>query len=69
MAGLLPVDEALRWLSQFGNARMSGTGASVFAAFASRPEALMARAQTPVGWSSFIARGLNESPLARLRAG
>lgn len=63
------VDEAMRCLGKFAPTRMSGTGASVFAAFASRPEALMARAAMPTGWSSFIARGLNESPLSRLRAG
>lgn len=63
------VDEALRALGRFAHTRMSGTGSSVFAAFASRPEALMARSAMPAGWSSFIARGLNESPLSRLRAG
>lgn len=63
------VGEALERLRKFAPARMSGTGASVYAAFASRPEALMARSQMPAGWNSFIARGLNESPLARLRAG
>lgn len=63
------VGEALDRLRKFAPARMSGTGSSVFAAFASRPEALMARSQMPSQWASFIARGLNESPLARLRAG
>ena len=63
------VDEAIRLLGRFAPARMTGTGGSVFAAFASRPEALMARSAMPAGWRSFIARGLNESPLARLRAG
>ncbi|MGQ0620796.1 MAG: 4-(cytidine 5'-diphospho)-2-C-methyl-D-erythritol kinase [Panacagrimonas sp.] len=63
------VNEAMERLREFAGVRMSGTGASVFAAFASRPEALMARAAMPSGWSSFISRGLNESPLARLRAG
>ena len=63
------VDEALQRLGRFAGARMSGTGSSVFAAFASRPEALMARSAMPPDWGCFIARGLNESPLARLRAG
>ena len=63
------VDQAMRALGKFAPARMSGTGASVFAAFASRPEALMARSAMPSEWSSFIARGLNDSPLSRLRAG
>ena len=63
------VDEALRALGRFAHARMSGTGSSVFAAFASRPEALMAKSAMPAGFACFIARGLNESPLSRLRAG
>jgi 4-diphosphocytidyl-2-C-methyl-D-erythritol kinase len=63
------VDEAIRRLGKFAGARMSGTGSSVFAAFASRPEALMARSAMPADWACFIARGLNESPLSRLRAG
>lgn len=63
------VDEAVERLRKFAPARMTGTGSSVFAAFASRPEALMARSAMPTGWSTFIARGLNESPLSRLRAG
>lgn len=63
------VDEAMQCLSKFAGARMTGTGASVFAAFASRPEALMARSAMPASFRCFIARGLNESPLARLRAG
>lgn len=63
------VDEAMKRLGKFAPTRMSGTGSSVFAAFASRPEALMAKAAMPSGWASFIARGLNDSPLSRLRAG
>ncbi|MGQ0501340.1 MAG: 4-(cytidine 5'-diphospho)-2-C-methyl-D-erythritol kinase [Panacagrimonas sp.] len=63
------VDEALTRLRKFAPARMSGTGGSVFAAFSSRPEALMARSAMPAGWTSFIARGLNDSPLSRLRSG
>ena len=63
------VDEAMRLLGRFASARMSGTGGSVFAAFASRPEALMARSAMPADWGSFIARGLNHSPLSLLRAG
>lgn len=63
------VAEALEHMRRFAPARMTGTGSSIFAAFASRPEALMARSAMPAHWGSFIARGLNESPLARLRAG
>lgn len=63
----LPVKSALDWLSDYGNARLTGTGASVFAAFATESEAqqVMDRVpgQAPGGMSVFIAKGVNESPL------
>lgn len=60
------VGEALEVLSQYGQARMSGTGASVFAAFGSEDEAQVVRSKLPEEWASFIAKGMNESPLAAL---
>jgi len=59
------VDEAMRLLSSFSPARMSGTGSSVFAAFGSEDDA---REAWPEGWSGFVARGVAVSPLLeRLR--
>jgi 4-diphosphocytidyl-2-C-methyl-D-erythritol kinase len=57
------VGEALELLELYARARMSGTGASVFAAFTSKEEAQATRAKLPEGWVSFIAKGVNESPL------
>jgi 4-diphosphocytidyl-2-C-methyl-D-erythritol kinase len=57
------VGEALDWLSRFAPARMSGTGACVFARFAERPAAEDVRRQLPAGWRGFVARGCNRSPL------
>lgn len=57
------VAEALDWLAQFSPARMSGTGGSVFAAFDSDVDARLVADQLPDGWESFIARGVNRSPL------
>jgi 4-diphosphocytidyl-2-C-methyl-D-erythritol kinase len=57
------VGEVLEFLGQYAVARMSGTGASVFAAFSSKEEAQAVRVKLPGGWASFIARGRNESPL------
>jgi 4-diphosphocytidyl-2-C-methyl-D-erythritol kinase len=57
------VGRALDWLSAHGAARMSGTGASVFAAFDGRARAEAVRAQVPAPWTAFVARGLNQSPL------
>jgi 4-diphosphocytidyl-2-C-methyl-D-erythritol kinase len=53
-----PVDSALIWLSQFGQARMTGTGASVFAAFDSLAQAQEVWRKRPADMKGFIARGL-----------
>jgi 4-diphosphocytidyl-2-C-methyl-D-erythritol kinase len=58
------VRQALDWLRQHGAARMSGTGASVFLACESQAQAESLRAQTSQPWQVFVARGLNQSPLA-----
>jgi len=61
------VDKALNWLANFSPARMSGTGACVFAPFNSEAEAQRVMAQMPGEWQGFVAKGLNRSPLlARL---
>ncbi len=57
------VDKALNWLAEFAPARMSGTGACVFAAFADQAEALRVLNLRPDGVQGFVARGLNRSPL------
>lgn len=58
------VDAAFRALARYAEARMSGTGACVFAAFASETAARTAWAQLACDWSGFVARGCNRSPLA-----
>jgi 4-diphosphocytidyl-2-C-methyl-D-erythritol kinase len=58
-----PVGRALDWLQGFGKARLTGTGACVFAAFGSRAEAEAVLADLPADLSGFVARGLNRSPL------
>lgn len=63
-----PVASALDWLSQFGEARLTGTGACVFLAVESVASGEMIQQRIPAPWTGFIARGLNESPMrARLR--
>lgn len=69
-ASLFPqVAEAVEWLGQFGDARMTGSGACVFCAFASEGEAdaVLARAAgSRVAWK---ARSLARHPMAaRLQA-
>jgi len=57
------VAEALDWLARFAPARLTGTGACLFASFASASDAERVAAQVPRRWTSFVARGLNTSPM------
>lgn len=67
--GLYPgVARALDWLAQFGEARLTGTGGCVFAAFATEPEARAVCEQVPPPWQAFVARGVDVSPLRRVAA-
>lgn len=58
------IAEARRWLAAFGAARLTGTGACVFAPFAEEEIAREVLGQLPAGWRGFVAKGLNRSPLA-----
>lgn len=66
------VDATLKWLNNFADARMTGTGASVFAEFAEEAEARAVLEQLPsvpighelAGLEGFVARGINQSGLA-----
>jgi len=58
------VDEALAWLGQRYETRMTGTGACVFARFATQEQADVAAATLPDRWQIFVAKGLNRSSLA-----
>ncbi len=57
------VADALKWLSQFGTARMTGTGSCVFVEFDNQHHAESAFNQRPENWQGFIAKGLNRSAL------
>lgn len=64
VAGRYPrVAEALSWLARYAPARMTGTGACVFAGFETGRQARAVLAELPAGWSGFTARGMNRSPL------
>ena len=64
------VADALEWLGRAAGARLSGTGSCVFTDCASAVDAERLAARVPDRWRSFVARGLNASPLhARLRQG
>ncbi len=56
------VDDAITWLNQHASARMTGTGSSVFAEFASREEAEQVLRDKPDSFSGFVAKAKNVSP-------
>jgi len=64
------VSQAFEFINEYSKARMSGTGASVFVSFDTKVQAeevLRQIRQNSVvkSWISFVAKGLNQSPLHR----
>jgi 4-diphosphocytidyl-2-C-methyl-D-erythritol kinase len=57
------VAEALDWLGQFGEARLTGTGSCVFVAMPDEAIARDALRRLPARWSGYVVRGRNRSPL------
>ena len=58
------IGEAIQWLSRFSPARMTGTGACVFAAFNSEAQANDVKSRLPEQWNGFVAPGLDKNPVA-----
>ncbi|MEY3219549.1 MAG: hypothetical protein RIT27_906 [Pseudomonadota bacterium] len=54
------IQTALNWLNQFGTAKLTGTGACVFAAFEEKSQAEQIHQQSP--WQSWVVKGYNLSP-------
>jgi 4-diphosphocytidyl-2-C-methyl-D-erythritol kinase len=66
-ARLFPaVAEAIEWLKQYGNARMTGSGACVFCAFEQEQQADAVLATVPPQWKAWKAKSLAQHPLAHL---
>jgi 4-diphosphocytidyl-2-C-methyl-D-erythritol kinase len=57
------VAEAIKWLSHHGEARMTGSGACVFARFESESDAEVILNQLPAQWRGWAVRSLNDHPL------
>jgi 4-diphosphocytidyl-2-C-methyl-D-erythritol kinase len=57
------VGEAIDWLNQFGVARMSGSGACVFAEVDSLTQAETVKSQLPEYWAGYVVSAMNRSPL------
>lgn len=62
------VDTALNWLSRWGPARMTGTGASVFLVFDGEADANQVLAQLPGDLVGIVTKGVNVSPLHQAEA-
>jgi 4-diphosphocytidyl-2-C-methyl-D-erythritol kinase len=58
------VARALDWLKQKGPAKMTGTGSCVFLRCRSSAEAIAIQREVPSEWQSFVAEGVNRSPLS-----
>ncbi|TDG12399.1 4-(cytidine 5'-diphospho)-2-C-methyl-D-erythritol kinase [Seongchinamella unica] len=63
------IDNALNFLENFGEARLTGTGACVFARFPDESRARSALGQLPDSMTGFVAKGINESPVLSALAG
>lgn len=57
------VKAALAWLGRYADARMTGSGACVFAAFADRDEADWVLAKRPQAVDGFVAQGVDRHPM------
>lgn len=58
-----PVAQAVEWLKDYGDARMTGSGACVFCAFSSEGEADKVLRNMPPVWTAWKARSLARHPL------
>jgi len=57
------VAKLLAWLVEYAPSRMTGTGACIFSRFTSQTKAHALQQKLPKGTYSFVAKGLNKSPL------
>ena len=59
----LEVDQALKDLACYGESKLTGTGACVFAAFDNKEQAEKALDELSEKWDGFVAKGMNQTPL------
>ncbi len=57
------VDDALNWLSQFAESKLTGSGSCIFASFPEENEAVNVLEKLPKQWKGFVAKGKCISPL------
>lgn len=61
-----PVADAVKWLSRYAAARMTGSGACVFARFANEEAADEALKDMPLQWKGWKAKAIRVHPLSAL---
>lgn len=57
------VKQAMEWLNGFSPAKLTGTGACIFAAFTDAQKAKSIAEKVPSSWRAYCVKGLNYSPL------
>lgn len=60
------VDAILKWLSEIGKPRMSGSGGSVFMPLDNQQQGIELLSQKPINSIGFVAKGLNVHPLLNI---
>jgi 4-diphosphocytidyl-2-C-methyl-D-erythritol kinase len=60
------IQSAIDWLSNFSPARMTGTGASVFASFDSAEKAKTVQSQLPEKWTGYVVEGMHNNPVTQV---
>ncbi|EIJ43356.1 4-diphosphocytidyl-2C-methyl-D-erythritol kinase [Beggiatoa alba B18LD] len=59
------VKQALSWLNRYSIARLTGTGACLFACFSEKDQAQAVLNIVPQSWQAFLAQGKNISPVIK----
>ncbi|ABR88561.1 4-diphosphocytidyl-2-C-methyl-D-erythritol kinase [Janthinobacterium sp. Marseille] len=62
-----PIAEAIQWLGQYGDARMTGSGACVFCPFEQEQQADAVLTTVPPHWKAWKAKAIKHHPLAYLQ--
>ena len=57
------VAEALDWLKNYADSKLTGTGACLFAEFSDKNKANEVKSKLPKKWQGFVVKGINKSPL------
>ena len=57
------IQQAIDWLGDYSSARMTGTGACVFAPFDSLERVESVKSRVPKHWGSFVAKAMNINPV------